>query len=54
MLKLKLKGLDMLLLVLQSNKQLIKEEDFLCVDTLLSLVSVAKGEKSLYEPMIKK
>lgn len=54
MLKLKLKGLDMLISVFQSNKNLVKNDDFLCVETLMNLILLSKNEKSLSDPIIKK
>ena len=54
LLKMKMKGLDMLYTVISNNKELIAKEDLLCVETLLNLLSVAKNEKNLYVPITKK
>lgn len=54
MLKMKLKGLDMLHCVLINNKDLIQSNDMLCVETLLNLLNTAKNDKVLYLPIIKK
>lgn len=54
MLKMKLKGLDMLHCVLINNKDLIQSNDMLCVETLLNLLNTAKNDKTLYAPITKK
>lgn len=53
-LKIKLKGLDMMILILQNNKNLLKNEDLYCFKTLESLMKVAKNDKTLYAPITKK
>jgi hypothetical protein len=53
-LKLKLKGLDMLHAILQNNKNLVKTEDIFCLETLENLLNVSKNEKSLFNPIVKK
>ena len=53
-LKLKSKSLDMLILILQNNKTLIKTEDLLCLDTLTKMTSLAKHDKVLFDSILRK
>lgn len=53
-LKMKLKGLDMQIALMQSNKDMLKNNDLFCVETLLSLITVAKNDKVLFPPIYKK
>jgi hypothetical protein len=53
-LKLKSRALDMLILVLQNNKNVSKSDDIYCLSTLDKLFKLAKNEKSLFESISKK
>merc|ERR1712032_1119218 len=53
-LKLKSKSLDMLILILQNNKTLIKTEDLLCLDTLTKMTTLAKHDKVLFDSILRK
>merc|ERR1712032_993217 len=53
-LKLKSKTLDMLILILQNNKKLIKTEDLLCLDTLTKMTTLAKHDKVLFDSILRK
>jgi hypothetical protein len=44
----------MLILILQNNKTLIKNEDLLCLETLTKLISLAKQDKVLFDSLIRK
>jgi hypothetical protein len=52
--KLKLKGLDMLISILQNNKNIVKSEDIYFLDTLGNLLKLAKNDKTLFDPIAKK
>ena len=54
MLKLKLKGLDMLHSVLHNNKSLIQKEDISCIEPLANLLTLSKNNKNLFTPILKK
>ena len=53
-LKLKSRGLDMLILILQNNKNLTKVDDLDCLNTLEKIFKLAKNEKSLFESISRK
>jgi hypothetical protein len=53
-LKLKSRGLDMLILILQNNKNLTKNDDLDCLNTLEKIFKLAKNEKSLFESISRK
>jgi hypothetical protein len=44
----------MLLLILQNNKTLVKTENLLCLETLDKIVKLAKKEKTLFDPILRK
>ena len=44
----------MMILVLQNNKELLKNEDISCLSTLESLLKYAKNDKTLFGPISKK
>ena len=54
MLKLKLKGLDMLHSVLHNNKSLIQKEEISCIEPLANLLTLSKNNKNLFTPILKK
>jgi hypothetical protein len=53
-LKLKSRGLDMLILVLQNNKSILKADDVFCISSLEKLFKLAKNDKSLFESISRK
>ncbi len=44
----------MLILVLDSNKDIVRYEDIYCLETLASLLKMGKNEKTLFETINKK
>lgn len=44
----------MLILILQNNKNLVKTENLLCIETLEKMVKLAKQEKTLFDPILRK
>ena len=53
-LKLKMKGLDMMILILTNNKTILKTQEIKITDELSLLIKTAKQEKELFEPMTKR
>lgn len=53
-LKLKLKGLDMLITVMQNNKDMMRKDDLFCIEPLEKLLSYSKNDKVLFQPIVKK
>ena len=54
MLKLKLKGIDMLYNVLSNNKTIIQNENVVCIEPLVNLLTLSKNNKNLFQLMLKK
>lgn len=54
MLKMKLKGIDMLYNVLSNNKALIHKENVVCIEPLSNLLTLSKSNKNAFQPMLKK
>ena len=44
----------MIILILQNNKTLVKTESLLCLETLDKIVKLAKHEKTLFDPILRK
>jgi hypothetical protein len=44
----------MIILILENNKELIRKEDINCLETLASLLRLARNEKSLFDTISKK
>lgn len=44
----------MLILVLENNKDIVKNENIYCLDTLAGLLKVARSEKNLFDSVVKK
>ena len=54
LLKSKLKALDMMLLLLTNNKNILKESDLSCCETLNNLLSISKKDKTYGEQIYSK
>ena len=53
-LKMKLKGLEMLQSILINNKNILQENDISCTEVLFNLCNISKNEKNISEQIIKK
>jgi len=53
-LKVKMKALDMMILILTNNKNILKNDEILLLDELSLLMKNAKQEKEIFEPMMKR
>jgi len=53
-LKVKMKALDMMILILTNNKNILKNDKILLLDELSLLMKNAKQEKEIFEPMMKR
>jgi hypothetical protein len=53
-LKVKSKGLDMMILVMQNNKEIAKKQNLFCLESLESLFKLAKNDKTMFAPISKK
>ena len=53
-LKLKMKALDMMILILTNNKTILKTDEVMYLDEIASLLPKAKLEKEIFEPMIRR
>ena len=54
LLKMKLKGLEMLQSILINNKNILQENDISCTEVLFNLCNISKNEKNISEQIIKK
>ena len=54
LLKMKLKGLEMLQSILINNKNILQENDISCTEVLFNLCNISKNEKNIREQIIKK
>ena len=54
LLKMKIKGLEMLQSILINNKNILQENDISCTEVLFNLCNISKNEKNIREQIIKK